>query len=509
MAKTEKTDTPLPEDAVHLPMLLGIRPGVYLLFLYSLILLSLLFLVLLYPGLSKPGAVLVLRSEPLGAAVRVDGVYRGNTPCELFISKGTHPIAMVLPGFVAYEQELVVEGRLVASLLFPLKEQLRATLTETSPGAALLAGAADYAAWSFTGEPSTSYQIPQSLSEGAYRSGPGAADIPSYQRMDKLIKSAARFASTKAGLRDLLRAKYTLDNGGLAPSPLSLVRSIEAIGAYLSEAPGGGLWLEGILPTEMAGILTKHPWYTKQIQDKTGLVPGSRLQGSPTGVSLSLGALQFREIPAGTLVPGGGLFLGEVPVAAFSIAETEVSVASWEAFLEAHPEWRTESTLTLMEQGLVTEDYLVSLDHPASESPDFSSVPGVSWYAAAAYCQWLTGLLPPSWADYAVRLPTEREWEYAAWAGEEAGLRNMIGGHWEWCQDPYAPYPFLAEDLEAQEEIASPERVLRGGAWINPPGSVEPGTRASLPPAFCSAFVSFRPVLAPKPWLAGKELSHE
>ncbi|MDR2632002.1 MAG: SUMF1/EgtB/PvdO family nonheme iron enzyme [Treponema sp.] len=511
MAKTEKTvkkDAPRDEDRIRLPVLLGIRPGLYLLFLYSLILLSVLFLVFLYPGLSNPGSVLVLRSEPLGAAVRVDGVYRGSTPCEIFVSKGSHPLEMTLPGFEAYRQDMAVEGRLAASLFFPRKEALSPRLKETSPGAALLAGAADYAAWSFTGEPSSSYQIPQSLSEGAYRSGPGAGDRLSYRRMDGLLKSAARFASTRAGLRDLIRAKYTLDNGGLSPSPLSLIYTTEAVAAYLSQTPGSGLWLEGILPAEMAAILRKQPWYTKQAQDRAGLIPGSRLQGPRSGAPLSLGSLLFREIPAGTLVPGGGLFPGEVPVEAFRMAESEVPVASWEAFLEARPEWGLEHTPILLEQGLVTEDYLVSLERPASERSDFFSVTGVSWYAAAAYCRWLTALLPESLADYEVRLPTEREWEYAAWAEPEAGLRDMLGGHWEWCGDPYAPYPFLAEEAEAQEEIASPERVLRGGAWINPPGSVEPGTRASLPPAFCSAFVSFRPVLAPKPGLA-KEASHE
>lgn len=516
MAKMEKRKAKkkpsveiLPEDTVHLPVLLGIRPGVYLGVFYSLILLTVFFLLFLYPGLSQPGSVLVLSSEPLGAAVRVDGVYRGTTPCEIFIPQGKHPIEMTLPGFSAYHRDMEIPGRLLGSLFFPRKEPLAGTLEEIRPGAALLAGAGDYGAWSFTGEPTASYQIPQSLSEGAYRSGPGAGDIPSYEGMDKLLRSASRFTATRAGLRDLIRAKYTLDNGGLAASPLSLFRSLEDIGAYLAETPGSGIWLETILPEEMASILREHPWYTKQARQAGALSPGARFEGPALGGPLNLESLRFREIPSGTLVPGGGIFPREVPIEAFHIAETEVPLTSWEAFLEAQPAWRAENTPALIAQGLVTEDYLLSLDHPASERPGSSAVPGVSWYAAEAYCRWLTGLLPPAWAEYEVRLPSEEEWEYAAWAAQALELTDMIGGHWEWCRDPYAPFPFLSGDKETGEEIGSPERALRGGAWIHQGESVDPGTRASLPPVFCSVFVSFRPVLAPKPGLPPKELSHE
>jgi hypothetical protein len=484
-----------PEDKVHLPAILGIRPGVYLGLLYSLVLVLVLFLLILYPGISKPGSILILSSEPLGAGVRVDGVYRGSTPCGIFISQGNHRIEMTLPGFLDYQRDMEIQGRVLGSLFFPRKEYLTGTLEETGPAASLRAGAVEFAAWSFTGEPTASYQIPQSLAEGAYRSGPGAADPQIYKIMDKLLRSSARFASTKAGLRDLIRAKYTLDNGGLSPSPLTLIRSLEDIGAYLSENPGSGIWLGAILPPEILSILKEYPWYTKQTQHIGSINPGSRFQRSTLGSILNLGSLQFREIPQGTLSQGG-IFPREIPVKGFSMADTEVSAASWAAFLAARPAWQAENTGTLMDQGLVTEDYLVSLEHPASESTEYVSVPGVSWYAAAGYCEWLTGLLPPAWADYEIRLPTEEEWEYAAWAEPEFGLTDMIGGHWEWCRDSYTPFPFLLSDEENLE--AAPERVVRGGAWINQLGSVDPGTRASLPPDFCSAFVSFRPVLAPK-----------
>ena len=93
----EKQET-LPEDRVHLPVLLGVKPGIYLAFIYSIVLLVILFFILIYPGLSRPGSMVIFESQPSGAALRIDGIYMGTSPANIFISKGKHSMETVLSG---------------------------------------------------------------------------------------------------------------------------------------------------------------------------------------------------------------------------------------------------------------------------------------------------------------------------------------------------------------------------------------------------------------------------
>ncbi|MDR0448017.1 MAG: hypothetical protein LBH07_05055, partial [Treponema sp.] len=69
------------EDQVTLPVIFGIKPWFYLAVIYAAAFLAVLFLVLIYPGISRPGSIGVFNSEPFGAAVRVNDITMGYTPC--------------------------------------------------------------------------------------------------------------------------------------------------------------------------------------------------------------------------------------------------------------------------------------------------------------------------------------------------------------------------------------------------------------------------------------------
>jgi len=438
-------------DEVKLPHFLGFRPGVYLTVLYSIILLLIFFFLLVFPGLKNPGAALYVKTEPAGAAIRVDGVYMGTSGKRISVSKGVRTIEAVLPGFNTANIVLEIPGRIFGSLFFPLKKTIEITLKSDDPVTAFSLAAADFAAWTFGGEPTESWQIPLSLSEGAYRIG--AQNNP---QTEEILKAAARFTVTRAALRDLLRAEILLDNGGNSPSPAGLLGSISEILQFLSDNPDSAQWLSVLLPPESASIVRASAW---NYGENTVV---SAEAGSPTNRQFELPGLVFTGIKDN---------IGK----SFYISETAVPYSLFQTFLSENPEWKDGYT-----------DYN---DEIVLNSHSNGIITGVSWYAACAFCRWLTKRLPSSMSEMEIRLPTEAEWNAAG-----PIIKSMEASGWEWCADPYVPLQFIAASQWAIDAVGSAERSLRGR-----PSSSLPDTRASLPPELSSPFVSFRPVIAEKP----------
>jgi len=438
------------EDQVKLKPIAGIRPGVYLTALYSLILLIILFFLLFFPGLKNNGAMVVVKTEPHGAAVRIDGVYMGTSGNRIFVPKGTHTIEAVILGFTAENAVHQIPGRVFGSLFFPRLYPVKFTLKCPDPVSAFALYAADFARWTFMGEPTAAWQIPMSLSEGAYLVG--QADDPAIK---EILLAASRFAVTRAALRDLIRAKALLDSRGISPSPAGLLGSISDTVAFLSENPGSAQWLSDVLPAKYAQAVENSVWY-KNSNSANTLEQINTNAYFPT--QFTLAGLSFRSVTG------------------FMVSENYVPRSVFETFLNQNPEWKEHKTDYWPDELAV---------YPA-DTFERDTITGVTWFAAEAFCKWLTTRLPPSMANMEVRLPTEAELEFAE-------LRNVItinGSGWEWCADPFAPLQFIKASQEAVQAVSSPERVLRG----KPASS--PENRASLPPDFSSPYVTFRSVIA-------------
>ena len=488
--KTEIKD----QDRVTLPVILGIKPPVYLGILYGAAFLIVFFLVLVNPGLSKPGSIVIFTSEPQGAAVRVDDITLGFTPCRIFIPKGKHSIEFVLPGFSGVKQELEVKSRIFASLFFPQKIPITGTLVSRDPVAALAGSAVEYMYWASTGEPTEGFQNPLILSEGIYRVGPAAKNSTIKNAMQGILDNSLRYAVTKASLRDLLRAQFLLDNSGLSPSPLTALSSLRHMVSKIENGPGSSEWLSEILPRIAADKLIQTAWASQAAGFSN--TANSTLEISlRLPASLNLEGINFILVNPGYLEKYGRREI----IPPMLIARFPVSREAWDIFTAENKEWAEINRESLIQRRLAGEDYLYPVESPAYPEP---AAPGISWYAAVAYCVWLNTRLPPSLAGWEIRLPSEAEWEYAA-----RQVELNTGLLWEWCDEPYAPLDFFPADIETltviekavlPSESYSVDRLLRGGSWINPPDSTGIKSRGALPPETSSPFAGFRPVIVPK-----------
>jgi hypothetical protein len=443
---------------------LDIKPGVYLTILYSIILLLIFFLLFVNPGLKKPSAVLAVKTEPAGAAIRLNGVYMGISGENIHIQSGKYLIEAVMPGFETQSASVEIPGRIFFSLFFPRPYNTEFRLKTNDPAETFAQSATEFAEWTFMGEPTLMWQIPLCLSEGAYRIGPVKT-----KETEEILTAAVRFAVTRAALRDLSRAKILLDNGGLSPSPSGLAGSISDILVFLSENQGSAEWLSGLLPPEFASIVKASNWLKNTSTHSAVIIPGNTLR------QVNISGMTFIEIPEGTLI-GNREGTG---IKNFLIGENHVSRPLFETFLNENPQWTEQ----------YTDYYEEEISVIPSEIFNREIITGITWYSADAFCKWLTERLPPSYSGYEVRLPAEIEWEYAAMFG----ISSMEDPIWEWCADPFAPLQFITAPQNAIQAVGSPERVLHGR-----PSITAEETRASLPPELSSPFVTFRPVISLK-----------
>ncbi len=214
----------------------------------------------------------------------------------------------------------------------------------------------------------------------------------------------------------------------------------------------------------------------------------------------------------------------------FAIASKEVTVGQF---------------LRFRKERAYNKDYSPSDDHPINK---------MTWYEAAAYCNWLSGqekIPEAEWCyepneqkqygpgmkmakDYLTRtgyrLPSESEWEYAcrsgsltsryygegedllgqyAWYGKttedkmlpvgslkpnDLGLFDMLGNAMEWVNDRAFFYKPGLDREDTNAQITNDlNRVLRGGSYLDQASTVRSALRSQLAPSNTFLIFGFRP----------------
>ena len=153
-----------------------------------------------------------------------------------------------------------------------------------------------------------------------------------------------------------------------------------------------------------------------------------------------------------------GMVFVKVPAGRFIMGNTNIEVDPDRCFgeLPAHPV-------------TITKDFYIGITEVTLEQfrrfkPRFEGntnllpyVAGVSWHEAMEFCEWLSQLEGRSY-----RLPTEAEWEYAAWNAMELGISNVTTDPLEWCLDWYELYEG-GHAVDPVGRMSGLTKVVRGG----------------------------------------------
>lgn len=457
-------------EPVKIQPLFGLKPGVWLTIAYSLAIIVILFIIGIVPDIIDGSKRVEFTSAAYNAAVYVDGIYEGGTPFARKIASGTHEVTYKVNGNEIDSFTVKVGHPVFFNWLFPRTQKVSSDATLTQEAFVAL----------------SKELLEDANSYGAileYDDVHRYADI--FTTYAKTVKGSAYEKDTTAlqGALLFITTKEMYEDALNAIDILGLDIKLDASKVFGNDA-------SSTLGTSIAN---------------------PTLQAVPSSLRTDVLEISGFEVPSATFSNGRTVESSYpavkeagkvVSTESFNIAAVCITENQWAHFVSENPQWSVTNKERLVEQGLVDEYYLdgVTLSLTvASNKP----VRNVSWYAAKAFCSWLSEKSGKS-----VDLPTEDQWIAATLTGADEGYQKslmpsvestspsaMLGGVWEFTDTSYVPLSRIS-DYDAQaciEELdANVDVVVKGGSYVNSAGDVDVFTVGTTYRNMCSDFMGFR-----------------
>ena len=459
----------LPEvEPVHLKPFHGIRPGVIILAVLLLIALSLFFIICMLPGILSDGSYVRFDPGTADTAVYIDGRYLGSDSGSVyFVPSGVHEFSFSVLGEDAGSLSIDIPHHIFFTLFMKRVDTISIEIenNEAIERAVIENGAREAAIWSRITDYPEGYHYPPVFTDFAVNAvSLGFEDVSdpfSYMALhivsDEMEKDFRNALTILEGSDVEYRSK-TLDeiiailDGSVPPSPEKMPIAVT------SEYSNGFFSYE----------------------------PLSFVMGSSDSA----------------VYPESNERYAYVETDAFSIASVPVSEYDYALFVSENPYWAESNKEKLIEDGMVDENYLVDVNLSVSVH-SMLPVKSISWYAADAYCRWLSGKTGMN-----IVLPTEAEWTAAAISAQHKGYTSsllsidndtsapsaMMGQLWELTSSSYIPLSRFALDEAERLEALYPydDIIVKGGSWINTPDRISIDTVGAMDRSACSLYAGFR-----------------
>ncbi len=485
MSKEKNESVQSPQEAFSFKPIAGIQPFVYVPSALIALLAFFLFWLFLLPGIRNYGSVVHFSTYPQGAAVYIDGVYKGASPFDLQLDSGTYEYTIETPFYSNYEGSIDVGGKLFASRFFPRRQQVEIQLELNDPQALAQDAVTRFAELAIVGDETNRFRFSPELYTASHR-----LMLAGFQEeAGKMLSYSLHQVWTPDLARDFCKAASRYESGILSASALAgLIKHADTM---IDNSDVSVLWLARIMPSSLRNNLRERSDYQQIVENiSSRMITSTSPHGfGPAGLEtrpvIQPTRLQFRAarqefrfmaVPATDYLHGAATgqdpastFPRHVFVDQFYMLDQAVSVAQYAAIM-----------------GIEDESSNVRTPQTMVAYPD-----------AQAFAQKLNTLLPTDISrEYRVALPTSEQWEVAArWNGDplpdailyspdqtgpqsggnsrgNLGIADLYGNVFEWTRSWFIPAQsyFLDAGYPESEDTAEwsySERIVRGASWQN------------------------------------------